>query len=351
MKFFTDKLKNIGHKINVPLTVYVLLLIGVTVFVSNKGGAYSYVLFFSAWLYIPVSLIQIFYTRFVFRIYQDVPERLLYKSISVPYQITLGNAGPFPISGIRLTRDEELTDFEEDFTPQDYKLLPKEHRVIETRMSCRYAGGHTEGITRITISDMFGIFHISYDIPLPLRVHVLPVVTDVAAKDINRLFEEKLNRSSVFQLEKEDLILGDEMRKYRAGDKLNTVHWKNYARTGELLVRLPDKRESDMMTLVIMPAEKSDIKKRDYMLEYIVSVADWFAKHGKPVRVMYHCAGVKNFIVDSYSSFNVFYHEKLLDFGDVGRELPEGAVALLTEAVAKQSGAVVVFHEDSGDLK
>ncbi len=334
-----------------PRMIYLIVLIASIIFVSNRGGGLSYVLFFSVLLYIPVMFIQILYTRFAFRLYQDVSGRLLYKNTAVPYQITIGNAGHLPIGGIKLFMEEKVTVFEEDFTGEIFNFLPGESRVIETKMSCKYAGKYTEGIGRIRITDIFGLMEMTYDIPSPLRVNVLPVITDVAVSDVNRIFEEMSGRRNEFQLDKDDLTLGNDIRKYMEGDSLSTVHWKNYARTGQLFVRLPDKQESELLTVVIIPDMDSTIEKNDYMLEYIVSVADMFTKQGKAVNVMYYCGGVKEFLIESYDSFRVFYMDKLKEFGSVGKTLPSDAVETLKNAAANTQGAVCLFSEEEGTLK
>ena len=258
--------KIIGLRKHLPLIIYVIMLIAALILISNRGGAFSYVLFFSILLYLPIALAQIGYTRLSLRLYQDVEGRLLNKNTSVPCQITIGNAYPLPIGGVRLIKDNGISDFNSNFTDETYRLLPVESRKINTRITCHYAGGYTAGINRIEVSDLFGVFPITYDIPAPLRVHVLPVVTDVAYDDIGRLFEEIINGTSTHRLDKDEMSPGHDMRKYKEGDSLKTIHWKNYARTGEIYVRLPDKQDSDMMTIAIIPDEESTIQTKDYVL-------------------------------------------------------------------------------------
>ena len=347
----TEKKKNrkkTGLRERFPRIIYLALLIASAVLVTNRGGGFSYVLFFSVVLYLPVAFLQLLYTRKVLRIYQDVSGRLLYKNSAVPYQISIENSGILPIGGITLIMAKEVTDFADDFTTDRYSFLPGENRLINTMISCRYAGEYLEGISRIHITDMFSLMSMTYDIPTPLRVHVLPVITDVAVADLNRLFEEMAGRRNMFRLEKDDVILGNDLRKYKDGDSLSTIHWKNYARTGELFVRLPDKQESEMLTVVIIPDEETTIEKHDHMLEYIVSLANHFAKQGKAVEIVYYSGGVKRFLIEDYDSFRVFYLEKLKEFGTVGKEIPSDAVDKLIKASVESGGEVIYFREESG---
>jgi Protein of unknown function DUF58. len=131
------------------------------------------------------------------------------------------------------------------------------------------------------------------------------------------------------------------------GDPLNYVHWKNYARTGEMYVRLPDRQDSEMMTFLIVSDEDASIETRDYMLEYVVSAANWFAEQSKPVRFMYYCSGVKDYLIDGYDSFSGFYFEKL---SEIGREASDESENKLMEALNENGGMAAVFRETNGEL-
>ena len=334
-------------KKKIPLLIYLILLAGSAVLISFRGGAFSYVLFFAVLIYIPVALLQILYTRIMLRVYQEVTVRLLYKNTAVPYQISIENAGPVPIGGLRLIRDRKVTHFKEDFTTEVFRLLPKESRAIETEISCRYAGSYTVGVARIAISDCFGIIKISYDIPAPLRLHVLPTVTDIAVEDIGRMLSENMNHNSAYKMDKREDYPGNELRKYMDGDPISYVHWKNYARTGEMYVRLPDRQDSEMMTMVVVSDNDPSITERDYMLEYVVSAANYFVGQSKPVRFMYYASGVKDFLIDGYDSFSRFYFEKL---SEIGREAVPEAEEKLMEALRESGGIAAVFHEETGEI-
>ena len=191
--------------------------------------------------------------------------------------------------------------------------------------------------------------HFSYEIPTPLRVTVLPAVSDVAVGEISRIFESVSRNNNVYRLERDEPFPGNEMRDYIAGDPIKSIHWKNYARTGEVQVRLPEKQESGMMNFVIMPDLDATIARRDYMLEYIVSVANWFAKMGRPVRIFYFYAGVQMFLIEDFDTFREFYFEKLKDFGGV-KQLPDDAREKIKAKASELHGLVVVFDEEAGGI-
>ncbi len=335
---------------HLPLLIYLLLLIASIILVSNKGGALTYIIFFSFLFYIPAALIEIIYSRFALHIFQDVNERLLYKNQALNYELSISNAGPIPIAGVSFLIDDEITHLSKDITKDEYKLLPGENITLNMDISCKYAGGYDAGITKIIIRDFFGIINFSYDIPSPLRVYVLPSITDIATNDVNRIFEENYAKRSVFKTNIDEISLGNDTRKYIDGDKLSLVHWKNYAKTGEMRTRLYDKQESEMMTVVIIPKNKATIEQKDYMLEYIVSIADCFAKQSKPVRIIYYKTGVKDVLIDNYKSFREFYPDKLKELGNANKEVSDKANDELMLEASKIDGSVAYYYEENMSL-
>ena len=339
------------HRNMLPRIIYALLLIGSGILVSNRGGSFSYVLFFSVLLYLPIAGIYIGYTMWALHIYQDMDGRLLYKNTAKQYQIVIENAGILPISGIRLSYRNVTTQFREEFTDETFQLLPRESISLENELTCKYAGNYTAGIERVALRDFFGIIRINYALPTALRVSVLPVVTDIAVKDITRLLDENNITRNIFKLNQTENFLGNDMRSYMKGDSLKSIHWKNYARTGNLMVRLPEKQNSDMLSLILMTEESgnedSDLQRRDLYLEYLISVANYFAQMKKPVRVVYFDSGVKTFVIDGYKTFQEFYYERLKR---VTGEITEETQKEMLDKSADKIGVRVLFRESDHKL-
>ena len=118
-----------------------------------------------------------------------------------------------------------------------------------------------------------------------------------------------------------------------------------------MYVRLPDKKESEMMTIVVIPDAAPTIEKRDYLLEYIVSATNWFAKQKKPIRIMYFCGSVKEYLVDNYNSFSIFYMERLMDFGSADNAPSPGSIEKITEAAFSLRSDALLFYEETGTLQ
>ena len=328
--------------------IYLILLIASVVLVSNQGGKLTYVLFFSFLLYPVLSFIHILYTRFVFRVYQDVGGHVLYKKTPVSCQISFENSGIIPIAGIRIITTDDVSEFRDPFADNRFSLAAKEKMNIDTEITCNYAGAYVAGIKEIKLTDCFGIMGLTYDIPTPLRVTVLPIVTDIAEREMSRLYAEDETGSKPYRLETHEETLGNEIRKYMEGDSMNRVHWKNYARSGKLYVRLPERQNSGLMSIAILTGEGSDTVKRDYMMEYLVSAANWFAKQKRPVRFVYkYGSGTKEWLVENYDTFQKFYMERLPETVSKSADVDENEVLEKMEAVG---GSMAVYREDEGKL-
>lgn len=307
----TNKYGRIKNRI--PLIVYLIVLIIVTVMINNVGGVFFYALFFSAFLYLPVSFIYILYIKANLLIYQELDSRLLYKGRAERYKLNIENGAFVPAGGIRLGTTYGISVFTEDFTCDSYELLSHEKMEIATDIILRYAGSYEAGITEIILSDVFGIINYKYHIPAPLRVSVLPSVTDVAERPLNRLLDEMSGGRRTLTSDQREDALGNDLRAYIKGDPVKQIHWKNYARSGELFVRLPDMPDAQMPTIFLIPELSEEnlksIERRDYFLELAVSVANYFAKRKKPVSFIFDGLGDDRILVENYESFQRFYTE------------------------------------------
>jgi len=104
-----------------------------------------------------------------------------------------------------------------------------------------HRGVYRLGDTRVVLSDWFGLFQETADVPVPGRLLVYPGGGAPDDDPLRRLpVGPRRDPTSPFA---DDLPIG--VRPYRPGDSLHTVAWKQTARRGELQVReYPHVRES-----------------------------------------------------------------------------------------------------------
>ena len=341
-----NKIKDLLHRRFVPVVIYIALLIAATINVSYHGGTFSYVFFYSVLLYLPLSFIYIIYIFIALQIYQETTGKLIQKGTAEDYQLVIENAGPIPISDITFYYEKEITHFPEDFTVKSFRLLPKEKITVDAKIILRYAGSYDAGVEGYTVQDIFGILRFRKKVKIPIRVHVLPVITDVAENVIERLLTDE----NLFSLTSPENHLGNEVRKYMEGDSLNRVHWKLFAKTNHLYTRLPENQESEMISMVLitemMDGSLESIRLRDKYLEYLVSIAEFFGMKRKPLMIFYYYVGVKSYVIDSPETFHEFYTELLTK---VGSKSGVGHEDEMLAEVKGMAGNVIVFREKDYD--
>lgn len=337
----------VKHKRLVPCVIYILLLLAATINVSLQGGAFSYVFFYVVLLYLPLSVIYLAVSMLLLEVYQETDNRILYKGTAEKYQFVVENTSIIPVSGIKFFYDASIAGFVNDFTTETFRFLPKEKHKIDTEIICHYAGSYDSGVEGYYIQDMFGIIRFKRKVKIPIRVHVLPVITDIAHRDIMEL-GDNASSGNLFSLAQHENYLGNDIRKYMPGDSLNTVHWKNFARTGDMFVRLPDNQETEMICLALvtelMDGTIESIERRDKFLEYIVSVGEFFGMRKRPLLVAYYDKEVKTIVIDSPQSFQEFYLERS---PRIGNKHSAGHEEELEREISTKYGNVHILREEN----
>ena len=378
----SDKEKNSNKKINadkkkkrkkkrrfrlprLSRVIYLVFLILTVVFVSNRGGAISYALFYAALIYPVLAILYLLFSRAAIRIYQDLPVREMKKNLDEPYTLLIENSGFFPIGGITLHTYGERSAFGEEPDGMQISLIPKEKREISTTFSCRYSGSYEAGIERLTFTDCFGLFTLKLKIPAPLYVQVLPLVNPETAEDAVKVVLNLASGTSGGRMKEQESILGNDLRTYVPGDPLKRIHWKNYARSGELFVRLPEEKDLALVSVVLRTrpmevdprkTEKPDPEKvrawqekrlmeRDHFLTMAVSVAAYFAEQKRPVQFFYYNAGIMRTLVEDYEGLTRLCQE--LSRALVLRGDTEGVDALLAEEAERWRCPVMLLTEEA----
>ncbi len=289
-----------------PQVLYILFLLASAVYVSRRGGAFSYMLFYFLLFYPLLAILYLLLTRASIRIYQDLDLRELKKFREEPYHLVVENAGLLPAIGIRLFA--KRAEFREDMTGTEFSLQPGEKFRFDTGITCRYAGSYEIGIIKLVFNDCFDLIRIPLNLKSPLRVQVLPSFTGDCAGDVEQALKDLYLGSAAGNSADTESILGNDMVPYSPGDPLKRIHWKNYARSRELFVRLPEARPTQMICVVLLsrPAGEDDdsLNARDEFIEYSLSVANAFLSEQRPVQFLFYNAGVKRIPVEDYEGLN-----------------------------------------------
>ncbi len=281
-------------------------------FASFYGGPVSYVWLYSLLLLIPSSFLYTFLNYRYLNIFQELEVHKLTKGEEHQYRVLFENTGIFPIHrmGIYLLKDR--CNIYEIVDGQEISLDVHEKKELTSGITCMYAGAYNIGIDRISLTDPFNVYTIYLPVQYSFRAIVRPRITKLAGEVLD--IENLVNNIGLKSNRLYEENPGSDMRNYQIGDSLRKINWKVSAKTGELMVRQPDRMEKKSVTLLLCADREPDSKesidylsKRDIFLEFVVSAAWNFGQQSVPVRLVYPSGDVKETIVDSMESFMDFY--------------------------------------------
>ncbi len=293
------------HKKN--MAIYGVLLLFSLVFASFRGGVLPYGLFYFFLGYPLFLAVYIVYAHTALLVFHELPERRVKKMEEVKYRLVTENHGPLPLFRIGLTFEEELCLMKG--TKAWISLLPGQRMELNCALRCRYAGTYGVGLKYFEIEDPLGLLSVSFPMPTEYLAIVRPRISDEAGA-----FPELKNRIPDHSRQKDlyEDVLGCDLRTYVPGDPLHAIHWKNYARTKEVLVRLPEEENLGRIHILLRTREKllnlPEMKRRDLYLEYVISLAHNFLKQGKPVDFSYAAGDLKTVIITGWKEFEEFWH-------------------------------------------
>lgn len=291
--------------------IYILLLIGATVLASFRGGNISYMLFYFTLLLPVLAIIYSLYVYFRFKIVQEV-SRTVVKATEVPYRLILANEDPIPFTDITLHYFSDMVTIEECKETSNLCLLAYQDARVETKMHCKYRGTYPVGVKSVSITDFLGLFTITYPMMTQVRLTAKPRILPLEL--LKTEIQKKDPKNNIFSISKLQNLPDFELRPYHSGDPLKYVHWKNSAKTGELLVRkqMPEELFETVIIMDLSPIE-GDMEKRlqteDNVIESTLAfVHDYYMKQ-IPIRVVYmeDKNQLKEVLINTRTSFEHFY--------------------------------------------
>ena len=297
-----------GFRKRLPLLIFMVLLILAVVFASFYGGVLPFLCLFFLLSCPAFSLLYALYSHFTFRIYHELADRRIKKGEEVTYRLVLENHGPFPLFLVTLQYEEQLCDLREMTTT--LSLLPWQRLTLTTPLSCRYAGTYPVGVLFYAIRDPFGLFSFRFSVPSEYRAIVRPRITNDAG---HRVLSTLRTPDRSVQPDLYEDVLGNNLKTYQPGDPVHAIHWRNYARTGEVLIRTPEEENMGKIHILLDSEEVvqgiDSMRRRDLFLEYVISVAHAFLKQGKPVDFSYAAGDLKTSVIAGWRDFSDFWNQ------------------------------------------
>lgn len=259
--------------------LWVLSVVGISFF----GGPISYGFFTLLTLVPIVSLIYLLMVSAFFRIYQEQSSRNLVANKPSPFYFILKNEFFFGFASVRVhffSSFSSITDLDDGV---EYELIPKTGIQKHTNLVCKYRGEYEVGIKSIEVRDYFGLFKRKFNNKETLRVIVKPDVVQLTSLKSVRSDKMK-TRESTYNPSRPDILV----REYVPGDDVRFMHWKNSARSGELMVRKMTGEEREGIGIVLQNRRHSEdimeyLPVENQMLKSAIALAYYFTSNNTPV--------------------------------------------------------------------
>lgn len=216
--------------------LYLVILAFSVVFTQALISPVSTVIFVFLLLIPLISIAHITVGAFFLRLYLETSSEEVQKMTPVDFSLSLANESIFPFPFV----DAEITVPSEDAVRCDkvltrMSLIPFGGYCIRRNMSFTYRGSYEIGVSDLYCTDIFRMFKFRSDVNVFKQIFVMPRQVALPARPNMDTSEELTVTTS--RLSGQDNTEMSDIREYRRGDSLRSVHWKLSSKSEELIVR------------------------------------------------------------------------------------------------------------------
>ena len=229
---------------------YAVMLICL-LFGMYTGMRIYYIVFLTQLLVVIAMLIINYWTFRSFSYQQELSDKTREKAEATSLHLEIVNERPVPLSLIEV--HVSVVSVHEDIRLL-FSLAPYTGQVFEIPVNTPYRGHFNVGMTRIKVTDIFGLVTMSFDMRrfsfyrMP-KLIVLPRAR-IPSNLPSHISDSKMHRASYLKhAEHGDSIFG--ARLYQNGDPAKLINWKKSAQLGQLYVRQYEFPEREHIVILI----------------------------------------------------------------------------------------------------
>jgi uncharacterized protein (DUF58 family) len=216
--------------------LYVLLWFGALVFTQALRSHISALMFVFVSVLPIISLLYMFTAAAAVTVFAKTSEEEAAKYAPLNFSVDIINGFPLPYpfleADILLPNENAIRCIEKRV---GLSLAPFHYYSISENIVFKYRGQYDIGVSKIYAYDLFRLFRMTIDIDVSVSIFVVPrrLVFDptsaAAASDVNTD-----SMKNITGIDRSEL---NEIRDYRNGDHMKTIHWKLSSKTQELMVK------------------------------------------------------------------------------------------------------------------
>jgi len=192
------------------------------------------------------------------------------KKTPYKYKFTINNQSilPYPFIDVYL-RLPQVNNVRTNIRKAYLSLLPKNTYCFNNTVQFRFRGTYDMGIDYIYVYDFLRLFRLKIRIDKTINIYVIPRKLILDENGNGAISDsETVLKKSLISFDKLDV---SDVRNYRAGDSLKSIHWKLSSKSEDFIVRDYDTGSSKETYIYIdlssqyphSPAVLSDSKKRN----------------------------------------------------------------------------------------
>ena len=195
------------------------------------------------------------------------------------------NESPLPIPLIRFRMSGGRLRFDE-IGEQRVSLAPGEIRELRFTPMCVHCGKTEVGAVELRLNDPFALAE--RRLSEFASAHVEPRVQRLERLAIAPPEELEQHGTRTYFGERTP---NGELRAYQSGDDVRRVHWKASALEGRPMLRVtePESKNEEVLLPDLrggLPEGNDGLLVEDSIREGSLALADWFVRHGRPLRVL-----------------------------------------------------------------
>lgn len=212
--------------------VFVLVALTLLLIALSTGATVHYLLAIMPSMMLLLSLISVLLTLATVRVSASAQRKRVSRGDSVGISLTISRKSLLPVGAIEL--DVSAPGENREVGHMTVSVPPLRQRQYRYCIRCAHRGIYEVGISRVSVSDVFGLFTFSKSVSgksarvtvAPRSLPLPPMVIrpgDMGPQGRVHMTEDRASPSAV--------------RAWLEGDSMKNVHWKLSARKRELMVR------------------------------------------------------------------------------------------------------------------
>lgn len=248
---------------SIKLAAYIIIAATLMICGLSTGAQAYYLVAFTLILLLLISFISVIWALMTVKVEMKGLKARVVRGETLMTIFTVRHASLLPVSAVRLRLSVPSA-----FSPSQevsVPALPFAKKLFRWRINCPHRGVFDAGITRIYVSDLFGLVTLSRKSGMKLvRVDVAPRVPEELPMELKGgdIGPETISRAD------EDTASPSDVRKWQDGDPLKKVHWKLTMRRREVMVRVYE--ESARPDTLVIP----DLTEISAMRDQALAIED-----------------------------------------------------------------------------